>query len=155
MKQTSKAYLAIVIQIFIVGLLFIFVKKGLAYTDTFTQLSHRFIVASVGMIMIRVVKREKNHFTQTMLKELLPLALFYPVLFFAFQTMSLNYISTLEGGIVTATIPILILILASIFLKEKPSRLQKIVMVIAFLVFYISILVGKLEPVILIGGVFY
>lgn len=140
MKQTSKAYLAIVIQIFIVGLSFIFVKKGLAYTDTFTQLSHRFIVASLGMGMIRIGKGEKNHVTGTMMKELFPLALFYPVLFFSFQTMSLNHISTLEGGIVTATIPILILILASIFLKEKPSRLQKTVMLIAFLgVLYINI----------------
>ncbi len=60
--------------------------------------------------------------------------------FFSMQTMSLNHISTLEGGIVTATIPILILILASFILKEKTSRLQKVVIFIAFFgVMYINL----------------
>ncbi|NKC67717.1 DMT family transporter [Vagococcus fluvialis] len=145
MTQTSKAYLAIVTQIVIVGLSFIFVKEGLGYTDTFTQLSHRFIVASLGMVSIRLISKNKKALNLQMVKELLPLAIFYPVLFFSLQTMSLNHISTLEGGIVTATIPILILILASIFLKEKTSILQKSVIFIAFFgVLYINIM-GQTE----------
>ena len=140
MTQTSKAYLAIVTQIFIVGLSFLFVKEGLGYTDTFTQLSHRFIIASLGMSIIWLSNKNRTRFSKEMIKDLLPLGIFYPVLFFSMQTMSLNHISTLEGGIVTATIPIIILVLASVILKEKTTRLQKIVIFIAFFgVLYINI----------------
>lgn len=132
MTNTTKAYLAIIIQTAIVGLSFLFVKEGLGYADTFTQLSHRFILASLGIWGIRLITKKGKKLTKELVIDLLPLALFYPVLFFSLQTISLTYISTLEAGIVTAFIPILVLVLASLILKEKTTNLQKIVMLIAF-----------------------
>lgn len=140
MKQTIKAHVAIVTQIAIVGLSYLFVKEGLTYADPFTQLSHRFIVATLGIWIVRYFVPHQSIFTRQAFKELLPLGLFYPVLFFSLQTLALTMITTLEAGIISATIPILILVLAMVILKEKPSRLQKIVMVIAFLgVLYLNL----------------
>ena len=132
MTNTIKAYSAILIQTAIVGLSFLFVKEGLGYTDSFTQLSHRFILASIGIWLIRIITKKGQKISKELIIDLLPLAIFYPVLFFSLQTISLTLISTLEAGIVTAMIPILVLILASIILKEKTSHLQKIVMFVAF-----------------------
>ena len=53
------------------------------------------------------------------------MSLFYPLLFFIFQSFSLQYISSSEAGILQALVPIFTLLLASVFLKEKTSLLQK------------------------------
>ena len=53
------------------------------------------------------------------------MSLFYPLLFFIFQSFSLQYISSSEAGILQALVPIFTLLLASAFLKEKTSLLQK------------------------------
>lgn len=140
MTNKVKAHIAIIIQISIIGLSFLFVKGGLSYTDSFTQLSHRFIIATIGIWLVRLVRPHKNIFTKQTIKELLPLGIFYPVLFFSLQTLSLERITTLEAGIISATIPIIILILAMVLLKEKPMMIQKMVMIIAFVgVIYINL----------------
>lgn len=56
---------------------------------------------------------------------ILPMSLFYPLLFFIFQSFALQYISSSEAGILQALVPIFTLLLASVFLKEKTSLLQK------------------------------
>lgn len=140
MTSKVKAHIAIIIQISIIGLSFLFVKGGLSYTDSFTQLSHRFIIATIGIWLVRLVLPHKNIFTKQTIKALLPLGFFYPMLFFSLQTLSLERITTLEAGIISATIPIIILVLAMVLLKEKPTTIQKIVMLIAFVgVIYINL----------------
>lgn len=140
MTKNIKGHIAILIQVSIIGLSYIFVKEGLGYADPMTQLSHRFIIAALGIWLVRMFVPHSKVFTKEALKDLLPLGIFYPVLFFSLQTLSLTYITTLEAGIISATIPIIIMILAIIFLKEKPNHNQKIVMLVAFLgVIYINI----------------
>ena len=58
-------------------------------------------------------------------KDILPMSLFYPLLFFILQSFALQYISSSEAGILQALVPIFTLLLASVFLKEKTSLLQK------------------------------
>ncbi len=140
MTHKVKAHIAILIQISIIGLSYLFVKEGLKYTDALTQLSHRFIIASLGIWLVRSKMPHANIFTKEAIKDLLPLGIFYPVLFFSLQTVSLNYITTLEAGIISAIIPILILVLAMVFLKEKPTWQQKVAILLAFVgVIYINV----------------
>lgn len=141
MNQQIKAQVAILLQICIIGFSFLFVKQGLGYTDTFTQLSHRFIIGTLGIWIIRDIVPHKKVFTKAAIKDLLPLGLFYPVLFFSFQTLSLTYISTLEAGIITSIIPLLIVVFAYFLLKERPSNAQKIALVMAFVgITYINLM---------------
>lgn len=140
MTKNIKAYVAILIQVSIIGLSYLFVKEGLGYTDPMTQLSHRFIIATLGVWLIRLTLPHNKILTKGTVRDLLPLGIFYPVLFFSLQTLSLTYITTLEAGIISATIPIIIMVLAIAFLKEKPNNQQKWVMIIAFLgVIYINL----------------
>ena len=46
------------------------------------------------------------------------------MLFFGFQHYSLLYISVSEGGIIQATVPFFTLLLATIFLKEYPTKVM-------------------------------
>jgi len=87
------------------------------------------------------------------LLHVLPLPLFYPVLFFAFQTFGLEYVSSSEAGIIQASIPIFTMILASFFLKEYSNRLQKISLILSVSgVLYIFVIKGtNLQPTNFVG----
>lgn len=140
MKEQIKAHVAILIQVSIIGLSYLFVKEGLGYADPMTQLSHRFIIASIGIWLLRLIVPHNKLLTKEVIKDLLPLGIFYPVLFFSLQTLSLSYITTLEAGIISATIPIIIMILAIVMLKEKPNAKQKLVVILSFgAVIYINL----------------
>lgn len=66
------------------------------------------------------------------------MSLFYPLLFFIFQSFSLQYISSSEAGILQALVPIFTLLLASVFLKEKTSLLQKFLSVAGVVFIFLS-----------------
>lgn len=76
-------------------------------------------------------------------RNILPLAIFYPTLFFLFQVTGLDYITISEAGILQATIPIFTLILASFILKEHATNLRKISIILSVVgVMYIFIMNG-------------
>lgn len=125
-KQQKKAYLAAILNALIIGFSFIFVKLALTITNPVDTLAHRFtvsfVVASIPIIFgwIRLNINVKD------IVSILPLALFYPALFFTFQVFGLVYTSSSEAGIIHATVPIFTMILAAYFLKEYTSQWQKI-----------------------------
>ncbi|USG66175.1 DMT family transporter [Brevibacillus ruminantium] len=125
-NSIQKAYLAAIINALIVGLSFLFVKVALTSSSPLDTLAHRFtfsfLAASVpllfGWIRLNTTLRDMVSF--------LPVALFYPVLFFSLQAFGLVYTSSSEAGIIQATVPIFTMILAAYFLKEQTSRAQKV-----------------------------
>lgn len=126
MKKIKLAYLSAIANAIIVGLSFIFMKITLIYTDPLNILAHRFTVSFITIsIPILLGWIELNIGLEGM-KKILPLSIFYPALFFAFQSFGLSYISSSEAGIIHATIPIITLILATFLLKEKTTLLEKI-----------------------------
>ncbi|QAT39821.1 DMT family transporter [Clostridium sp. JN-9] len=119
------AYLAAFINALIIGFSFLFVKLALTVTDPLNILAHRFTVAFVAASIPVIFGWTRLHITFKDILPILPLSLFYPVMFFTFQTFGLQYISSSEAGIITAVIPIFTMILASLFLKEYSSLQQK------------------------------
>lgn len=145
MKNLNKknAYLAAFLQTFIVGFSFLFVKLALTAADPLNILAHRFTIAFIVASIPIIFGWIKLNITFKDLLPVLPLSLFYPVLFFAFQTFGLKYVSSSEAGIIQATIPIFTMILASFFLKEYSNRLQKISLILSVSgVLYIFIMKG-------------
>ena len=61
----------------------------------------------------------------------MPLAIFYPFLFFTLQTFGLVYTSSAEAGIIHATVPIFTMLLASLLLKERSGWAQKLFTVLS------------------------
>ncbi len=126
MKKTKMAYLSAIVNALIVGLSFIFMKNALIYTDPLNILAHRFTVSFITISIPILLRWVKVNISLKDMKKILPLSIFYPALFFAFQSFGLSYISSSEAGIIHATIPIITLILATFILKEKTTLLEKV-----------------------------
>ena len=131
MNEKTKAYLAAVSFSAIIGFSFLFTKIALGYASPLTNLAHRYTIAALVMVvlhqtkLIKVSLSRKDILSILSILSILPMSLFYPLFFFIFQSFALQYISSSEAGILQALVPIFTLLLASVFLKEKTSFLQK------------------------------
>ncbi len=138
-KKQVLAYLGMVAITLIVGLSFLFLKIGLRYTNAIDLLAYRFGFAFLSIVILSVFKFIKfPKFSFKTHKILLLLSLFYPFLFFLLQALGMQYSSASEAGVIFAIAPIITLIAAQIFLKEKNTILQKIGIILSvFGVIYI------------------
>jgi len=126
-KKEKLAYAGLSLMTLITGLSFIFMKIGLMYTNPYDLLAHRFVIAFLTIIILTLLKIIK--LPKIKLKDwisLLGVSLFYPSLFFLFQSLGMEHSSASDAGIIFAFLPILAFISGSIFLKETTSLLQKI-----------------------------
>lgn len=120
------AYIALLVYSIIIGLSFLFVKLALTIADPLDILAHRFTVSMAAATLpvlfgwIKLQLRLRDWVT------LLPLAVFYPAMFFAFQAYGLNYTTSAEAGIIHATVPVFTMLAAVYFLKERTTPLQKL-----------------------------
>lgn len=131
-SQTRRyAYVAAILYATIIGLSFLFVKMTVSVAHPIDVLAHRFalslLVVSIpvifGWIKIKLTLRD--------LWRIIPLGLLSPVLFFAFQAFGLVSSNSSEAGIIQAMAPVFTLVLASIFLKERTSLLQKLFLLLS------------------------
>lgn len=125
MNEKTKAYLAALSFSTIIGFSFLFTKVALGFASPLTNLAHRYTVAAIVLFMLQQSKLIQVKLSKEDILSILPMSLFYPILFFMFQSFALQYISSSEAGILQALVPIFTLLLASVFLKEKTSLLQK------------------------------
>ena len=125
MNEKTKAYLAALSFSTIIGFSFLFTKVALGYASPLTNLAHRYTVAALVLFILQQTKVIQVKLTKEDIVSILPMSFFYPLLFFMFQSFALQYISSSEAGILQALVPIITLILASVFLKEKTTLIQK------------------------------
>ena len=140
MKQNQVfAYVAAFLYTLITGLSFLFGKISLEANHPIDVLAFRFSAAFLVVVILVIFKVIKIQVSKNMLKQVVPLAIFYPLAFFGFQLFGLQYASSLEAGILAASAPIFTLILATLILKEKTTLLQKVSMLLTVVgVVYIS-----------------
>lgn len=131
MSSLHKAYMAAIFQTLIIGLSFLFVKISLTITTPLDLLTYRFSTAFFIAVFIALVKRINLNIRKKDILTILPLAVFYPILFFLFQTFGLLYISSSEARIISALFPIFTLLLAALFLKEHATWQQKLYMLLS------------------------
>ena len=139
-NKQRHAYIGLILVTIIIGLSFIFVKIGLRYSSAMDLLAHRFTAAAISIVLLWILGFIKlPRFSFKKAKWLLLLSLFYPLLFFALQTFGLQHSTASEAGIIFASTPIITLIAASFFLKEKTTLWQKfgIIMSIAGILYII------------------
>ncbi|HHT51421.1 MAG TPA: DMT family transporter [Eubacteriaceae bacterium] len=140
----KKGYSAAIFHTIITGLSFLFGKIALESSNPLDILAYRYAVAFLGVIIFFIFKPVKLNYTKENIFKILPLTILYPLLFFSFQTFGLQYTSSSEAGIFLAMVPILTLIMADIFLKEKTTLLQKISILLSVIgVIYITLMKGS------------
>ena len=121
------AYAGLTLMATIIGFSFIFVKIALRSAPPVDLLAHRFTVATAALILYYVlIRREIPKFEKSNIPSLLLLSLFYPILLFSMQTIGLQFTTASEAGILSATAPIITVVFASIFLREKNSLWQNL-----------------------------
>jgi drug/metabolite transporter (DMT)-like permease len=125
-SKPKRAYIGLIFMTVIIGLSFIFVKKGLKHSSAIDLLAHRFTAGAIIIGILGIFGFLKfSALSWAKVGLLLLLSLFFPLLFFTFQTFGMEYSSASNAGIVFATIPIITLIIARIFLKERTTFVQK------------------------------
>lgn len=138
--NNKKVYLAATAYALITGLSYLFVKIALESSDPFDLLAYRFSAAFLAVLISYMFKWIRVNYSRERILKIIPIALLYPLSFFAFQTFGLQYTSSAEGGILLSASPIFTLILATYFLKEKTALLQKLSILISVSgVIYITI----------------
>jgi drug/metabolite transporter (DMT)-like permease len=114
------------------GLSFVATKMALTSIPTFTLIFARFSISALFFLLL-MVRNGLPRFSKRDHGFLFLLSLFEPGLYFIFETMGLQYTSAPKASLIIATIPIAVLILSTIILKEKssPARLISIVLSLA------------------------
>ncbi|MBU2513591.1 DMT family transporter [bacterium] len=141
MKKNSHIlpYAALAIAMLAWGFSFIFTKVALTGFSTYSLVFFRFSITAlffIGLLLKKGFPRLslKNHL------RLFVIGLFQPWLYFLFETNGLQYTTASKASLITATIPIGVLLLSVAFLKEKPKFNQ--VAGIALSITGMAILIG-------------
>lgn len=143
MEKKSTAYLAALSMSVIIGFSFLTNKISLDTASPWAILAHRFTFAFLALLALKVLGFMKFRLTRKEVFAILPLSLFYPLLFFSLQLLGLQKVYSSEAGIIQAMTPLLTMILATLILKEKTKRMQKLFMLVSLSgVVYISLMKG-------------
>ena len=117
-KNSPLTYLALATAVFFWGLSFVATKVALQSFTPFCLIFFRFFSAAIFFILL-LWRTGFPSLTGKNLKPLILLALMQPGLYFLFETMGLQYTSATKTSLIIATIPVVVLILSAIFLKER------------------------------------
>lgn len=124
LTEKKKGYAAAVLYSCIIGFSFLAVKTTLANTSIPILLAHRFTLAFFAAVIAACVRKIDVRINVKDFKSILPLAVFYPILYFGLQSMGLQYTSSSSAGILQATAPVFSAILAVLVLKERTNGVQ-------------------------------
>lgn len=117
-------YLAGLAVSLIFGLSFMFTKQALETLPTTLLLSYRFSLAAILLTLLWLLGAIKIDLKNKPLRKLMVLSMFQPIAYFIFETTGVKLTTSSEAGIMIALIPIVVTILAAIFLKERPGKAQ-------------------------------
>lgn len=108
----------------IFGFCFIFSKTALKYADPLVISSIRFTIAFLVFNLLLLTKRFSLSFKGKPKLNLIIMGLAQPFLYFIFELYGLSLISSALSGVIIALVPVGVMILSTIFLKEIPTPLQ-------------------------------
>ncbi len=131
-RRETGAYIGLTLMTVIIGFSFIFVKVALRHASTLDLLAHRFTAATAALLLYYLlIRRRKPDIDLRRARPLLALSLFYPLMLFTFQTIGLRYTTASEAGILSAITPVITVLLALIFLKERNTLLQNLFVILS------------------------
>lgn len=122
-KSFYKAMLAAVGVYTLWGFSFLASSVGQRDATPFVLLSYRFDIALLILLVPLVLGKAKLRLRGKNVKMLL-LGLFEPCIYFIGEQYGLKYTNSAFSGVMIAIIPVVTLIMAAVFLKEKPSMAQ-------------------------------
>jgi len=139
-------YLAALTYSSIFGFSFLFTKEGLTLIPTYKLLGYRFGLAALVLTILWLTGFIKLHFKGKEMGLLIVLSVIQPFLYFIFETQGINHTTSSEAGLMISLIPVVVTILATLFLGEKPSKIQLVFIITSVLgVIFIMVMKGALN----------
>ncbi len=120
------------------GLSFFGSTCALKYVEPIELLSVRWTIAAFLFLSLIALGIIKVYYKGKPNKYLMLMALRQPCLYSAFELLGIKYTTTSESSIIIAMIPIVVIVLSGVFLREKYSRKVKMAVAVAFLGLVIS-----------------
>lgn len=137
----KKGYTAAVFFSVLVGFSFLGIKVSQPYADSLNILCYRYDFAFIVVVILMIAGLIKTDITNRPKGKLLLTAGFY-VGFMALQVVGLVFATSVEGAIVFAIIPIIVKVIASIFLGEKSSWKENVFVGLSVSALLLMILMG-------------
>ena len=119
------AYIFAVLNATVIGLSFMLIKQTLDFADPLDTLAYRFAAAFAILIVPAAFRWIRVSYKGKPLWPLLLLSSFYPLGYFTLQAFGMRNVTSAESGMISALSPIATLLLATLFLKEKTTLLQR------------------------------
>ncbi|WP_431087793.1 DMT family transporter [Paenibacillus sp. 8b26] len=152
-KGLKLAYFFAVLNAAIIGFSFLFAKMALVHAHPIDTLTYRFAASFIVLSIPVALGWIKLSYRGKPLFKALLLALMYPLGFFTLQAFGLQHATSAEGGIMYAFTPVVTMIIASLFLKETTTLLQKLsIFLSVFGVVFIFIMKGSSFNLSNLGG---
>jgi drug/metabolite transporter (DMT)-like permease len=118
-RKPSLASLALIIAMLLWASSFIALKFAFKTYDPLVVIFGRMLVASVCFLMVAKRVTKAFHYRQGDYKLLLFMALCEPCLYFLFEAKAVENTTASQAGMITAMLPILVMISATLILKER------------------------------------
>jgi len=156
-KQLKGSIAALLVNI-IFGFSFLFSKVALNYAHPLVILAVRFTVAFAVLNLLWLFGVFKLNFKGKDKKLIILMSLAQPILYYVFELYGIDNTSSAMSGIIISLEPVAVIILATLFLKEKPTKSQVIFTILSLVsIVIISILSdngvkNKLFGIILLAG---
>ena len=106
------------------GFSFMASKVAQEHVTPFVLLAYRFDIATALLAIPIIIGRQKISLKGKNIKPLLLLGLMEPCIYFIGEQYGIRYTNSAFSGVMIAVIPIVTLILAAVFLKDRPTRAQ-------------------------------
>lgn len=127
LNTQTKAILATLLGVSIIGLSYVFIKIGLCAATPLDLLADRLLVAFMGMLLLRLVGLvDVEHVPRQDRWRLLLFTLLFPTGFFALQALGLELIPASEAAIIYALLPAFTLAGSRLILRERTRRHQRV-----------------------------
>ncbi len=114
------------------GLSFLWTSAALETLDVMEVLALRWTVAAVLFLVLTGIGVVEVSYKGKNIKNVLAVGLTQPCIYAIFEALGVKYTTASESSIFIATIPLIVLIVGGLFLKEKTGKLTAAAIVIAF-----------------------
>lgn len=118
--------LAALIPNIIFGFSFLFSKIALTVAHPLIILAVRFTVAFAFLNILWLLGVLKINFKGKNVKKILIMAFCQPLLYFILELYGINATSSAISGVIISLVPIAVIVISSVFLKEKPTAVQAV-----------------------------
>ncbi len=132
----NRTYIALILSIILWATTFSIIKWSVPYIQPISLALFRFVLASIILFIIILIKKEGKQFLSALKKDTLffaLLGLFGIAVMYVFNNLAIYYTTTSEAAIIMNSDPLIIAVFAYFFLGEKWSLTKSIGLILGFI----------------------